>query len=654
MKFTLAIFAILLTASQLSFAQESAQKYPCASVKNKSAAKATVMDAAEENYDVKYLKLDLALTNQSVYIKGTVTTNAKTVVASFATYVFELDSALIIDTVLINGLSRPFTTAGDLRSVTLSSALGANTMFTAVVKYHGTPSTSGTIFSGIGGINNMVSPSWGTRVTFTQSESYHAKEWWPCKQSLHDKIDSMDMWITVPDSMKAGSNGVLKAVTRTDSTHLRYEWKERFPIDYYLISASIAPYIDYSYYMHFTGSTDSMLVQNYVYPNPLTLPFFKSVIDSTGMMVDYLSALYGRYPFWQEKYGHCMAPLNGGMEHQTMTTIGFFEGWVVAHELGHQWFGDNATCGTWADIFMNEGLASYTEDLFIDHFHSHALFIDDMIKKQTDVLSVDTGSVFCDDTTSENRIFDGRLSYHKGACVLHMLRYLVNNDSTFFSIYRTYQQNFKNSTGTIADFANTVKTVAGPVVNGVDIDTFFNQWAYQQGYPTYSIYYNQVGTDITLRVDQFNPVVTSVPFFTTPLEILVHSSFGDTTVKILNNVPGQIIHFNWSKTMTTALLDPSHWLLYKLVYVAPDTTLVSGIKELPVTPVKIYPNPTSENWTVEGLPANSTLALSDVAGRVLWTGKNSPVPAENFSKGLYLLTVTNDDGKVATYKLIKL
>jgi len=156
--------------------------------------------------------------------------------------------------------------------------------------------------------------------------------------------------------LKAGSNGVLTAVTRTDATHLRYEWKERYPIDYYLISASVAPYVDYSYYVHFTGSYDSMLVQNYIYPNVLSSTYYKHVIDSTGMMIDYFSTLYSRYPFWKEKYGHCMAPLSGGMEHQTMTTIGYFSPTVVAHELSHQWFGDNATCATWSDIMMNEGL----------------------------------------------------------------------------------------------------------------------------------------------------------------------------------------------------------------------------------------------------------------------------------------------------------
>ena len=646
---------ILLTTCHLSFSQESESSWSCSAIKNKLAAKATVGSAAEDNYDVKYLKFNLSLTNQSIAVSGDVTTTAMTVAPSFSAYVFELNNALAIDSVLINGITRPVITAGDLRTVNLTSALPVNTMFTAQVFYHGTPFVSGTIFGGIGGINNIVSPSWGTKVTFTQSESYHAKEWWPCKQSLHDKIDSVDMWITVPDSMKAGSNGLLKAVTTIDSTHVRYEWKERFPIDYYLISASVAPYIDYSYYMHFSGSYDSMLVQNYIYPNPATLPAFKQVIDSTGMMIDYFSTLYGRYPFWKEKYGHCMAPLSGGMEHQTMTTLGYFEGTVVAHELGHQWFGDNVTCGTWADIFCNEGFASYTEDLFIDHFRSHTLAISDMMIKQKSVKARDTGTIYVDDTTSELRIFDTRLSYNKGACMLHMLRFVINSDSIFFQVYKTYQQNFKNTTGTINDFENSEKSVLGLTTNGISLDTFFDQWAYQQGFPIYSVRWNQVGTDVSVQLTQATAVPSSVPLFTIPIEVRLHSSSGDTVIRVINNEPTQLFHFTWAKPMISLVTDPNNWLVYKLDTIIHDTHL--GVKQLAAPLITISPNPARTNWVAEYLPENCTLSLTDISGRALWQTNNSnnntvTIPAGNLAPGLYLLCITNDKVN-AVYKLIK-
>jgi aminopeptidase N len=538
--------------------------------------------------------------------------------------------------------------------VTLSSSLAMGTQFTAQVFYHGTP-VSGTTFSALG-INSVNSPSWGTRVTFTLSESYKAKDWWPTKQSLKDKIDSADIWITVPDSLKAGSNGLLAAVTPIDATHNRYEWKERYPIDYYLISAAVAPYVDYSFYMHFTGSTDSMLVQNYVYNNPGTLPAFHSVIDSTSLMVDYLSTLYGRYPFWQEKYGHCMAPLSGGMEHETMTTLGFFEGTLVAHELGHQWFGDNATCATWADIFMNEGFAAYTENLFIDHFRSHTQAVQDMRDRQTNVKSMPGGTVYVDDTTNENRIFDSRLSYDKGACLLHMLRTIINNDSTYFQVYKTYQQNNHGSTGTDADFAETAKTVAGSNVNGIALDTFFTQWIYKEGYPNYTLNWNQGGSDVYVRIDQTTSVPASVAYFTLPVDIKLHSATGDTVVRVVNNQMSQLYHFTWSKPILSIAVDPSYWLVYHLVSINHDVTLNTGIYSN--SAIVVYPNPATTGWTAAHLAANSRLSLTDVSGRTIWQAENNAqetmtIPAGNLATGLYFLSVHASDGEVRTYKLIK-
>jgi Peptidase family M1 domain/Secretion system C-terminal sorting domain len=655
MRALLFIASILLITNQLTYAQESPATWQCSMLKSHSAAKETVANPAEENYDIKYVKFNLKLTNATTYVSGDVTTKAVAVVPGFSSYVFELDDSLVIDQVLVDGAPLPYTSAGDVRTVALASPLLAGTMFTVQVFYHGMPSTASTIFGGIGGINSMNSPTWGARVTFTQSESYHAKEWWPCKQSLHDKIDSVDMWITVADSLKAGSNGILKAVTTIDADHVRYEWSERHPIDYYLISASVARYIDYSYYMHFTGSTDSMLVQNYVYRNPFTLLLFKTTIDSTGLMIDYFSKLYSRYPFWDEKYGHCMAPLSGGMEHQTMTTLGYFEGTVVAHELGHQWFGDNVTCSTWADIFANEGFASYTEDLFIEHFRSQAQMVNDMVRKQKDVRSVDTGSIYARDTADEARIFDSRLSYEKGACMLHMLRFVVGDDSTFFHIYKSYQQEHKNSNGTIMDFNTAAKSVMGIYANGTNLDTFFNQWAYKQGFPIYAPTWNQVGNDVYVQLDQKTAMPSSVGLFKMPIEIRLHSTAGDTTIRVINDQPGQQYHFTWRKTMSGIVLDPNHWLLDSVGVVKHDTLL--SVQQVAKTDVKIYPNPTRTSWQIEALPAYSTLMLMDITGRVLWQksaqGTTETVPASELAPGLYLLRIIKGEGVNSAYKLIK-
>ena len=653
----LILFLLVISSPFFAVAQENALASPCHFAKNRVGEKTTVIDAAENNYDIKYVKLDLNMNNMSTTLSGSATTKAVVLISGFNQYVFELINVLTIDSVLINGAPCVVTTTGDKRQANLPTPLSVGTIFTAQVFYHGTP-PSGALYAATG-INAVASPTWGAHATFTLSESFHAFEWWPCKQSLQDKIDSSDVWVTVADSLKAGSNGILNHITTIDASHVRYEWKERHPIDYYLVSVAVANYIDYSYYMHYTGSTDSTLVQNYIYANPATLTYFKNVIDSTGMMMDYFSTIYGRYPFWQEKYGHCMAPLGGGMEHETMTTCGSFSGSLVAHELAHQWFGDNVTCRTWSNIFMNEGMASYSEDLFYDHFNSHSGMLNDIRQKQISVLSYDTGTIFCPDTT-ENRVFDSRLSYDKGACVLHTLRFVVNNDSMFFAAYRLYQSQLKDSTGTIDNFKNVFEGLLGTTVNGINLDTFFNQWFYLQGYPKYKISWNQLGSDVYVKIIQTTAIPSSVPLFTLPLDFVLHSATLDTLVRVLNNVDTQIYHFTMSPTVSTIYFDTFDWLIYKLNgAITHDTALAINELLTKVTDdIIIAPNPATTIWNVTNLMLNSQLQLCDIGGKVIWVGQNNEnnaidIPAERLCKGVYVLKVINQQGAPCFYKLVK-
>lgn len=612
-------------------------------------AKPTIGDPLEENYDVKYVHLDLSLDNGSTDLKGIATTKALTTV-SMNEYAFELIGDYTIDSLKFNGTLRPVTLTGYVRKVSLPAALPAGSLFKVQVYYHGTATSGGGFFDG--GIRNQSSPSWGTDVTYTLSEAYAAKDWWPCKQSLQDKIDSSDVWLTIPSGLKGGSNGVLEGITSLAGGKVRYEWKNSNPIDYYLISLAVAPYVDYSYYVHFNGSTDSMLVQNYIYDNPLTLPEFQDVIDSTGPMINYFSGVYGRYPFWKEKYGHCMAPLGGGMEHQTMTTLGFFESSIVAHELGHQWFGDHVTCGTWSDIWLNEGFASYSEYLYEAYSSGAAAAASSMQGVHNEVLSAPDGSVYCTDTTDENRIFDNRLTYNKGSAVVHMLRFVAGNDTKFFNLLQHYQQQFANSTATTEQFKAFAATEYGQ-----NMDTFFSQWVYGEGYPTYSAKWNQVGDQVVIRLSQTTAMPSSVALFVTPLQIRLGSGAGDTVVTVYNNAAVQNFSFTWNKTMTGMSVDPNNWILNKAGSMVKDNTLLS-LEDAGILVCTVYPNPAVQRWTLDGLSPGCTVSLTDMSGRALWQGENKnkmsmDIDASSLATGMYLLHITDKEGRSQNKKLLK-
>src|SRR6202008_424072 len=193
------------------------------------------------------------------------------------------------------------------------------------------------------------------------------------------------------------------------------------------------------------------------------------------------STIYGLYPFHDEKYGHCMAPLGGGMEHQTMTTLGFFDFSIVAHEMGHQWWGDNVTCRTWNDIFLNEGFATYTEQLAIEHFDPTNAAAN-MLQAHNNVMSQLGGSVYNPDTTNVNRIFSSRLSYDKGCAIIHSLRFVINNDTLFFNGLKNFQAQYHHSTASIDDFKISMENFTG-----MNFGQFFTQWIYGEGYPTFNV-----------------------------------------------------------------------------------------------------------------------------------------------------------------------
>lgn len=592
-------------------------------------------NAGLDLYDVKYHKLDIALQNTSIHVEGKVTTKAVVTGAQLDNFVFELHPSLTLDSVKVNGQNTTVTVNGTFKECAVATPLAQNTLFTAEIWYQGTPSASGSAAIGQG-ITNDVSPSWGNRVTWTLSEPYSAYEWWPCKQSLADKIDSLDVWLTVGDSLKAGSNGLLKQVTPLSGNRLRYEWKHRYPIDYYLISASVAKYIDYSFYAHPVGSVDSVLIQNYIYDNPQTLTFFQNDINQTGDFIEKFAGLFGPYPFENEKYGHCMAPLNGGMEHQTMTTQGSFSFSLTAHELGHQWFGDKVTCGSWKDIWVNEGFASYLEYIAYQQLGTANQARVHLNNFHATALSQPGGSVYVDDTTNPGRIFDSRLTYNKGATLVHMLRFLTNNDQVFFQALRTYLQNHAYSTATGEDVKAAIEGATG-----LNLENFFDEYYYGQGYPIFSVRWKRSAAEnrVYVKLTQTTSMPSVTPLFHIPVEIQFQGSMGDTTVKVMSDASEVSFDFAYNRTVSIVRIDPNQWILNQDGSIIMDNTL--SVSESQTAKVAVYPNPATEQLTLEGFAMGENVSVIDQTGRTVKqfkiTQQAQTITVADLASGVYQL-----------------
>jgi aminopeptidase N len=621
----------------------------------KAALRTTTLSPLEDAYDVTHLKLDLTMTNLGTTLSGHATTTARvTDPAGLNRYAFELSPDITLDSLRVNGiLYTPSRQSDGLRIATLQTTLPQNATLTAQAWYHGTP-PAGTGFFGRGLIHSTT-PA-GTPVTFSLSDTYVAMDWWPCKQSLVDKVDSADLWFTVPAGCKAGSNGLLTATVPGPPGKTQYRWKTAYPIVYYLISVAIAPYTDRSSYMHFSdGTGDSMLIQHYL-PDPAVLSQTTyRRLDSTAQLVDGFSKLFGRYPFWKEKYGHCIAPLGGGMEHQTMSTIGSSFGAIsidlIAHELGHQWWGDHVTFHSRADIWLSEGFASYCELLADEFVHGKTGNAFTRTFVFENVMSLPGGTVHVDDTMDQMRVFDRRLTYDKGSAVAHMLRFIAPSDSAYFTALRQYQQQFSHSTASTADLKSIAESVYG-----FSLDTFFNQWIYGEGFPRYSGAYNQTGDTVIIRLMQQTSVPSSVPLFHTPLELKVFYAGGDTVVRVYNNAPRQIFTFTWNKAITRVLFDPNEHILNS---VTGDFRRDNGLDIHDTDQydqISVYPNPAPDGWTISGMTEGTRFRLYNSTGMLVYEGVcDEPtefIDVRALPGGIYLLRA--DRGRISPFSRLLL
>jgi aminopeptidase N len=602
----------------------------------------TISDQRDQ-YDVRFYLLDLNVSDSSAYIRGSVTIYVESIIESLNDVVLDFSDLLIADSVLVDGEQVSFEHIDNKLIINLITAVQPHDLIKVQIFYDGLGENVRNI-SGIGSEYNYI---WKRNVTWTLSEPFYSLNWFPCKQSLTDKADSVYVFLSTDSNLKAGSNGLLTARVPLPDNRVRFEWKSRFPIAFYLISFAVSDYYEYSFYAKDKDGMDSIFIQNYIYDSTEFLDQNKEDIDKTGDLIFLFSDLFGSYPFRNEKYGHCVAPMGGGMEHQTMTTLSYFSFLLIAHELAHQWFGDYVTCSSWQDIWVNEGFASYAEYIATQYLKSQTE-ADNWIKNvHHQIKESSNGSVYVPENLidDEDRIFDYRLTYQKGAAIIHMIRQEVNDDKLFFDILKEFLNTYKNRNASGMDFKNLLEEMTGK-----DFGAFFNQWYYGEGYPVHSI--NWVQQNDTLYINSLQTASSRTQLFNVLLEFNVNVNNRDTLLRFR-----QTGNFNrWSAylpgNISSLKADPHQWLLIDITQVTNENVNTGYAK------LKVVPNPAKENINIyyNNPSGEWILYLVDSSGKILMSEESHeqslPVSVEEYPSGIYFVII-KEKAQICYAKFIK-
>lgn len=640
------LLTIVLLSSLSTFAQDYDKSYNIINEAEAMAASSRMAFRANPNtgnYDVKYHRLEFNVNPTQAQISGDVTTyfEAK---ESMNLIHFDLADNMTVSQVLQRGNPLTFTqNNNDEVIITLPQVQNTGVLDSLTISYSGNP-----VSSGFGSFE--VNTHSGKPVLWTLSEPYGAKGWWPCKQDLIDKIEEIDVYITSPrfnpdgDEYVAVSNGLEQSQT-TNGSNKTTHYRHQYAIPAYLIAIAVTNYAVYAHQVPNNGNPFEVV--NYVYPENLA-----SIQNSTPITVDIInlfSNLFEEYPFADEKYGHAQFGWGGGMEHTTVSFMGSFGRGLIAHELAHQWFGNKITCGSWQDIWLNEGFATYLAGLTIENLDGNPSFINWKQQAVTNITNQPNGSVYipASDTLNVGRVFSNRLSYNKGAMVLHMLRKKLG-ESTFYQGIQNYLSDADLAFGFAKseDFISIMETTSGQ-----DLSEFFNDWLYNEGYPTYTVQWQQPdATQINIRLSQTQSH-PSVAYFEAPVPLRVLGTQGEVLNLLLNNTTdleqfSNAINF----TVSNIIFDPESDLISRNNTV--QLSVDEGALELPFL---MYPNPSSQSVFVQKPESIliSEVRIYNALGQLLSQRAYAPtMDVSFFASGMLFVQFQTNTG-VITRSLLK-
>jgi aminopeptidase N len=605
---------------------------------------------ASPNFQVTYYRCNWNIDPAVRYISGNVTSYFKTTAAT-NNIAYDFTTSLTVDSVVYHKQQTGFTQlANQTIQINFPATINKNKLDSVAIYYHGVPPTSGDFTGGF-----TQSTHNNTPVIWTLSEPYGASGWWPCRNGLDDKADSIDIYITYPSQYKASANGV-NVYTVANGNSLTSYYKHRYPIASYLVAIAVTNYSVFTNTANINGK--SMLVIQYVYPEDLSS--FQSAVPVVLNALQVYSSYFGDYPFVNERYGQTEFGWGGGMEHQTNSFIVSTGTNLITHEMGHQWFGDKVTCGSWQDIWLNEGFAEWLADMFYPEKTGDSVTMKSNIRSDLAfIVSLPGGSVWVNDTTNSNRIFDTRLTYDKGAFLLRMLRFTLG-DSLFFEGINQYLTDPKLAYGfaRTADLQHNLQNASGQNLN-----YFFNQWFYGEGYPSFTVNWkDSADHKLHFTVSQTTSKPSSIKFFKMPLPLRLTNASGtqstDIVLQCLRNNQTFVVD-EPGFVVDAVAVDPDKYIISKNNKTVKQA---SGSASIASTKITVSPNPVTNlaNVVLENFKGKVSLQLFSNNASLVWNKQvriqqttQVQIPFSSFINGTYSLLVTDENGFKQTVTIVK-
>jgi hypothetical protein len=471
-----------------------------------------------DTIDVLRYKMDLDFSNYSSQV---ISGNCEVVFTAKMNNVATISLDLLqmnIDSVVQNGSQLVSSYNDTLIIVSLSALLNSGDSDSITVYYQGTPQLDP---SGFGGFYFQGNYAYNLGVAFSAEPHNYGRTWHPCFDNFVERA-TYQVHIKSPLNTTGYANGLIKADS-TDGVSNYRTWKINQEIPTYLASVAVSNYTHVE--QTFTSNLNSNTIPMYLIAVPSDTSNMKaSFANLTGAM-DAFESGYG--PYLWDKVGFHLVPFNGGaMEHATdiaypqVTANGTLAyETLMAHELSHHWWGDLVTCRTAEDMWINEGMASYSERLFLEYVYDYNRYLTDVKSNHKNVLQnahINDGGYYPLSGVPHDITY-GDHSYNKGSDMAHTLRGYMG-DAEFFSVLQSFLDVNQFKDVDALDLRNHITANSS-----FDATDFFNDWIFNPGFPAFYVDSTVIvssGSDFDVTVYVHQKLKGTAQYYTNvPLQI---------------------------------------------------------------------------------------------------------------------------------------